>query len=414
MSVLRHSWAAGSALLALPGLGLACAVRPALRPNVGERLGATPRLDPGSIWVHGASLGEARLVSLLAGQLEDRGHPVFTSAQTATGRGARKRVRPSDSVSLAPFDHPWTVDRALDRISPTALIFCETEIWPVWLAAAARREIPVALVSARLSDRSLRGYRRIRPIMSRALRRVTQIGARNSLDAERFMALGAPPERVSVTGDLKRAIPSRPHHVAPDLLQVWPEGPVVIAGSTHAGEEQVILEAFDQLAQRGRPVSLVLAPRHLERAARLADQMSAEGRFFQKRTALHRPLSPGEVLLLDSHGELSDLYALADAAFVGGSLVDVGGHDPLEAARNGCPITVGPHTANIRETIESLFEEGAARCITGPSDLAAAWEIACFEKRSLRTDLAGPGSPLGQAALQETLALIESIVGNAA
>ncbi|MCH2187982.1 hypothetical protein MK280_19160 [Myxococcota bacterium] len=407
---MRNSGAFASALLATPLLGLACAARPALRVGLGERLGGLPRGEPGAVWIHGASLGEARLVALVSRELKKRGYRTFVSAQTATGRQALSTESDEGEVGFAPFDHPWCVDRALDRIQPAALVLCEAEIWPIWIAAAASRGIPVALVSARLSSSSMRRSRWVRGLMARAMGRLSLVGARSEADAQHYLQLGARVEAVRVTGDLKQSVRPVSQGLPSDLRRIWPPAPVLIAASTHAGEETAALEALDQLESAGRPFHLVLAPRHLERVEDVADEISARGRVFPRRRTLRDGWDPGEVLLLDSHGELASLYAFAAAGFLGGTLVRRGGHDPLEAIRGGCGVVVGPHTERVGKVVDVLAAQGLAFRIAGPEELADAWLRALSRSRDSVLAVAQELAAAGEAVQSQTLDLVESLM----
>lgn len=262
MRALGPSLAAASALVAVPIALAALAARPVWRVGVRERLGDSMRIPPGAIWVHAASVGEVLAASRLVTRLRLLDRNVYTSTFTVNGREVMWRTRPEVPCQLAPLDHPWCVERALDRVQPAALVLVETELWPSWIAAAERREIPVVLVSARLSDRSYSRYRRFGWIVSRTLRRLAAVGARTPEDAERFRALGAHPDRVSVTGDLKIDLDDERRPMAPDLDGAVGHRSLFVAGSTHEGEETAALDALRYVESKGLDVSLVLAPRH--------------------------------------------------------------------------------------------------------------------------------------------------------
>jgi 3-deoxy-D-manno-octulosonic-acid transferase len=369
---LGHAAAAASALAGLPLLAAACA-HPRWRAGLSERLGLRPPLPPGSLWVHAASVGEVRAAARLVDRLRARGRAVCTSTVTATGRAAMRRARPGLPCHLAPLDHPWCVAGALARVAPAALVLVEAELWPAWIAAAARRGIPVALVSGRVSDKSFARYRRLARGVAPTLRRLAALGARTEADAERFLALGAPRERVRVTGDLKLDADDEPPAPAPELARVLGRAPLVVGGSTHAGEELALLDALDALERAGLAAALALAPRQPERVEEVARLLRRRGRAFRRRTQLGaQPLHAGEVLLLDTLGDLAGLYARAALCFVGGSLAPRGGHNVLEPASVGCPVLVGPHTQGIRHAVELLVSCGAARSVAGSAALAAA------------------------------------------
>ena len=295
--LLRENRLAGGdvdlVLTPVAGLGDACTTRSTF---LRERLGIAPRLEPGGVWVHAASVGEIRAASRLVDRLEAREHRVCTSTQTFTGREAMRRWRPDVPCHLAPLDHPWCVGSALERVDPRALVLVEAELWPSWIAAARRRAVPVLLISARVSDRSFARYRRLERLVAPTLSRLAALGARTELDAERFLALGASPERVSVTGDLKLDAEEKPLEVAPELDRVLGRAPLVVAGSTHAGEEEAALDALDTLERTGLACVLALAPRHPERVEEVLRLLRRRRRPWRRRTRLGElPLDRGEI-----------------------------------------------------------------------------------------------------------------------
>lgn len=373
MRAVGHSLAALAAVAAAPFGLCALALRPSWRVGLAERLGRTPVRAPDAVWIHGASVGEILAASRLIDRILKTGTPVVSSTATLTGREVMRRTRPEVPCHLAPLDHPWCVDSALERVSPAALVLIETELWPFWIAAAARRDVPVVLVSGRVSDRTYPRYRRLSWIVRPTLRRLAAIGARTAGDRDRFIALGADPERVSVTGDLKveRDLEVRP--LAEDITRALAGMSVFVAGSTHAGEEIAALAALAQCESRGRAVSLVLAPRWPERAAEVVRIVRRAGRTPRRRTELGQtPLASGEVLVLDTVGELAALYRRASVAFVGGSLVPRGGHNILEPVFAGCPVLYGRHTSNVRHAVEIVAASGAGRCVEDARDLGQA------------------------------------------
>ena len=373
MRPFEHSLAVVTAVAAAPIAVGALALQPSLRVGVRQRLGGLPRLEPGSIWIHGASVGEMLAATRLIDQLRDQGRAVFTSATTVSGRDVMRRTRPDVRCELAPLDHPWCVEAALSRIAPTALALVETELWPTWIAAAQRRGIPVVVVSGRVSDRSFPRYRRLGWLVRSTLGRLAAVGARTPIDRDRFVALGAPPGVVSVTGDLKLEPQSRPKPLAPDLECALEGTPLLVAGSTHAGEESAALDALAHAEREGLAAALVVAPRHPERAGEVAALVRRSGRTLRRRSSLRsRPLGVGGVLLLDTIGELASLYSRARVAFVGGSLVPAGGHNVLEPVLAGCPVLFGRYTANVRAAAELLERCGAGRRVEDAVGLARA------------------------------------------
>jgi 3-deoxy-D-manno-octulosonic-acid transferase len=361
LRAVGHSVAALAAAAGVPLAAGALALRPAWRVGIRERVGRVPRLPPGAVWVHAASVGEILAASHLIDRLREGGRPVFASALTVNGREVMRRTRPEVPCTLAPLDHPWCVESALARVRPAALVLVETELWPCWIAGARRRRIPVVLVSGRLSDRSFPRYRRLGWLVARTLRRLEAIGARTPADADRFRALGADPQRISVTGDLKLDLARGPGPLADDLDAVLGQVPLFVAGSTHPGEETAALQALREVERAGLRVALVLAPRRPERAGEVERIARGGGRTVRRRTALgSRPLRAGEILLLDTVGELAPLYTRAAVAFVGGSLIPLGGQNVLEPILAGCPVLFGPYTANVRHAVEMI--EG---CLAG-------------------------------------------------
>jgi 3-deoxy-D-manno-octulosonic-acid transferase len=228
------------------------------------------------------------------------------------------------------------------------------------------------------------------------LRRVHAIGARTELDRERFVALGARPDRVSVSGDLKLELSSKPRASAPELIRFVGATRLLVAGSAHPGEVRPVLDAFARSDGQAAGAALVLAPRHLERAAGALEAARATGRRVVRRSQLGgEGLAPGNVLVLDTLGELPGLYARAEAAFVGGTLVPIGGHNLLEPVAAGCPVAFGPHTANVTQAARILVECGAGQVVRSAGELGAAWATALADPPGARVRAAA-----GLAALQ--------------
>lgn len=376
MGPIRHSLAALTALGLSPGVALALLLRPSLRDGFSERLGGVPLATPsadGAVWVHAASVGEVKAAGRLVESLEAGGHAVRVSTSTRTGRAVLRREWPDGLSSLMALDHPWCVERALRRARPGLSVLIETELWPSWIAGCARHGVPVVVVSGRLSDRSFPRYRRMRPWLRRTLERIEAVGARTERDAERFIEIGVPEARVRVTGDLKLDPPAGQPALAIDLIRALTDVPVVIGGSTHAGEEVALLEAMTAAEKAGHGFVLVLAPRRVERADEIDSLCRGQGRRVYRRSKLEgRHLVPGEVLVLDTLGELAALYATASIAFVGGTLVPVGGHNVVEPVHAGCPVLFGPSVANVRKVVEILEVGSTGIRVNDSRDLASA------------------------------------------
>jgi 3-deoxy-D-manno-octulosonic-acid transferase len=377
---LAHSVAALAALVAAPLLAAGAVVRPSFRRQLPERLGLVGPEGGGRIWLHASSVGEAKAACRLLEALEDSGYQTRATAMTVAGRGIFERARPEMPASLAPFDHPWCIESAMGRGRPSLSVLIETELWPSWIAACARHGIPVVVASGRLSDRSFPRYRRLTSLLGPTLQRIAAVGARTEIDAERFVRLGVPEERVRVTGDLKLDPAGEKPTLGPVLAQSLSGGPVVVGGSTHRGEEEALLRALAEAEKRGRPFVLVLAPRHVARWSELARLGRSHGRRIFLRSRLeHRPLEPGEVLILDTYGELAATYAAGSIAFVGGTLVPVGGHNVSEPVHAGCPVLYGPHFGNVRKIVEILEADGAGRCVATSDALVEAVVAGLFE-----------------------------------
>lgn len=392
MGLPGHSLAAVAAVAAAPVALLGAALFPRWRIGWRERLGAHPaaRAPGGSqtqmqtrtsanatgagaapVWVHAASVGEARAARALLDALCTRGEAVVASTQTETGRALLRATRPQIPCGLAPLDHPWTAARALGGVRPAALALVETELWPCWIAAARARGVPVVVVSGRLSARSPLLRRALALWLRGALAGIAAVGARSEADARRFIALGVPEARVEVTGDLKLEPAAEPPLAAELAGALAAAPPLIIAGSTHEGEEQAALGALAAAQQAGLPAALVIAPRHLRRAGRVAAQVRAAGLRLHRRSALGGArLGKGEVLLLDTLGELAALWPLADVAFVGGSLAPVGGHNLLEPLQCGRAVLFGPHTKNAREAAGFALAAGAGLRVRDAAELA--------------------------------------------
>ena len=343
-------------------------------------IGRSPSVKP-VIWVHAVSVGEVQAVRLLVRRLLDAypEHRVLLTTVTPTG-AAQVKALFADQVEhrYLPYDLPHAVRLFLQRVRPRALLIIETEIWPNLLHHCKRSDIPVFLVNARLSPRSQRGYRRLPGFTAAALGCITHIAARGEEDAGRFLALGASPDRVSVTGNLKFDVDAPADDAAPaqSSSRAFAEGrPVWIAASTHAGEEEQVLAAFHQVRQVVADCLLLIAPRHPERFGKVYKLCQGHGlEVVRHSDGYIAGTAPREaaVYLLDTLGELPQFYACADVAFVGGSLVAAGGHNVLEAARLGVPVIVGHHTVNFSEVIDLLKEVDAITVVADAAQLAAA------------------------------------------
>lgn len=333
-----------------------------------------------AIWVHAVSVGETMAVRPLLKELKRR-HPewrIVLSNGTETGQQIARGIAEVDLCLYFPFDYRFAANRALHAVDPALVIIVETELWPNFLLAARRRGIPTVLVNGRISDRSFPRYCRFSRFFAPILAQVSAFCMQTDEDARRIVAIGAPAETVHVSRNLKydlpvaAADPARRRQLRRDY-RIPEDGAVLTAGSTHPGEEEAVVVAFEQLRQEGAPF-LVLVPRHPERAAEVGELLRQRGIPYRRRSQLDAaaaPAAPGTVLLVDTIGELMQFYALADVVFVGGSLVDTGGHNLLEPASVGAPVLFGPHMHNFREITALVLETGAGSQVADGAALAA-------------------------------------------
>jgi len=366
-------------LLSLPYWLFQMARHGKYRKGLAERLGRVPsRLElPGeqlAIWIHAVSVGEVLAVAGLVGELRRRfpGQKVFISTTTDTGQGLARQRFGEANVFYFPMDFAFAIRPYLQVLRPQLVVIAETEFWPNFLRLAHASGARVAVVNARISDRSWPGYRRFRWLLRRLLIDVDLFLAQTPDDAARLQDIGAKPERIRVSGNLKFDIPvAGPIAIVESLrksIAASATGPVLVCGSTMDGEESLLLKAFENvLVQHPRAV-MILAPRRPERFAAVTALLHQMSIGFYKRSEWNGESLAGKVFLLDTIGELSALYALADVAFVGGSLVPHGGHNIIEPAQHGIAIVVGNHTENFREMV-SLFQSRSALRVVGPAEL---------------------------------------------
>jgi 3-deoxy-D-manno-octulosonic-acid transferase len=312
--------------------------------------GALPDLE-GGVWIHAVSVGEIGVARNLVAELKKRlpATPLGVSVTTAAGRELAERTLATEAAIFAfPFDLSGPVERALAAVRPGLVLLTETEIWPLFLERASRRGVPVALVNGRISERSFRRYARVRRWLAPTFGRIALYAMQSDEDALRVTALGAPPERVHVFGNLKYDLPEAAPFADAARLRAAADGrPTLVAGSTGEGEEALLLDAWSKV--ESRPL-LVLAPRRPERFDRVADLIRSAGWTVLRRSAQPSAVSaPPDVYLLDSIGELASVYRGAAVAFVGGSLIPGGGQNPIEAWSAGVPVLAGPDMDNFRD-----------------------------------------------------------------
>jgi 3-deoxy-D-manno-octulosonic-acid transferase len=392
---------------------------PGHRQRWRERLGWIPPLpEPDCLWIHAVSVGETRAALPLIRALRERypDSPLLVTTTTLTGsRQVREALGATVHHVYAPYDLPGAAARFLRNARPRLAVIMETELWPNLLRQCAAAGIPVLIANARLSERSARGYARIRRLTASMLRDATLIAAQAEADAERFRTLGAP--RVEVVGNLKYDL-QLPDDLPEQGLRLRRERlgarrPVWIAASTHAGEDELILDAFALLRPRWPELLLLLVPRHPERFEGVAALCQQRGLRVVRRGE-ERPCTPDTAVFLgDSMGELLQFYAAADLAFVGGSLVATGGHNVLEPALLGLPVLFGPHMFNFTEAGQRLLEAEAAWQVTDAATLATAVDrlLANPERRRSAGERGRAVVGRHRGALAALLACVEELLG---
>jgi 3-deoxy-D-manno-octulosonic-acid transferase len=350
------------------------------RKGLTERLGRLPsRLHlPGErvpvIWVHAVSVGEVLAVAGLVEELRRRfpQHRILVSTTTDTGQALARQRFGEANVFYFPMDFAFAIRPYLRALRPQMVVIAETEFWPNFMRLAHTSGARIAVVNARISDRSWPSYRRFRGLLRRLLVNVDLFLAQTPEDAARLRDVGANPERVRVAGNLKFDIPAPAPPAIVESVQksiaATGAGPVLVCGSTVEGEEPLLLKAFENLLVQHPRAVMVLAPRHPERFAAVAALLEQMSIRFWRRSLWNGELLTGGVFLVDTIGELAALYALGDVAFVGGSLVPHGGHNIIEPAQHGAAIVVGNHTENFRDIV-SLFQSRGAVRIAGPAEL---------------------------------------------
>jgi len=348
------------------------------RAGLGERFGGFPkRIVPGAspvIWVHAVSVGEVLAVSGLVENMRKRlpGYQIFVSTTTDTGQKLARKRFGDDHVFYFPIDFRWAIRPYLEKLKPQLVVIAETEFWPNFLRLVHASGASIAIVNARISDSSWPGYRRFRSVLRKILGQIDIFLAQTDEDRKRLIDIGAPAERVQVSGNLKFDIelPAAPPVVA-SLRAAFARdqaSPIIVCGSTVEGEEPLLMRAFENvLASHPRAV-MILAPRHPERFNGVDAMLKQLGVRFWRRSLWSGESLAGGVLLVDTIGELAALYGVADITFVGGSLVPRGGHNIIEPAQHGVPIVVGNHTENFRDIV-GLFQSRNAVRIVGPAEL---------------------------------------------
>jgi len=397
------------------------------RTGWSERLGKVPDrlfhdVSPNTIWIHAVSVGEVLASSRVIEELKTQlpGWRIVVSTTTDTGQKLARARFGENNVFYFPLDLPFAVQAYLQALRPKLLVLAESEFWPNLLRWAKLSGTAVAVVNARVSDRSLPGYLRFQDLLARVMQNVDLFLAQSDGDARRLIQIGAPAGRVHVSGNLKFEVkPSaEPAIVSTFAAAVQREeiGPLLVAGSTLEGEETMLLETFRQVVSRYPGALLVLAPRHPERFDGVGSLLASSGLSFQKRSQWDgmKPIAGG-IFLLDTIGELASLYRFSDLAFIGGSLVPRGGHNVLEAAQFGAAILVGPSTENFRDIVEGFRKADALRVVTPQSLTPAVLQL--LERDDERGALGLRASDVvrsQQGATERTVSALLSLLPQAA
>lgn len=391
------------------------------RAGLSERFGRVPaRLvcaGRKSIWIHAVSVGEVIAVLPLATRLAEE-HPelcVLLSTTTLTGQSLARQRWGAERVFYFPMDFRWIVRRYLHALRPAMIVLAETELWPNFILAADRARVPIAVVNARISDRSYPRYRRLRWFWRPQLRRIALYCAQSDEDARRLREIGASAERVRVTGNLKFDFAAAGSSMLVDQLRLAVSGAkVLVAGSTLEGEEKLLVDAWPELSEKFPRLLMILAPRHPERFAGVAAILSAAKIAFTRRSEWNgEPLlrDGGSVFFLDSIGELTSVYSLATVAFVGGSAMGGGGHNPLEPAQWGVPVVMGESYENFRSIVNALRDADAIR-IAPREQLISELQMLLQDERAARAigERARALAHAEAGALQRTLAALNALL----
>ena len=383
-----------------------------------ERFGFVAQTNGGkTIWLHSVSVGETLAAVPLVKALQQR-YPDYRLTVTCMTPTGSERIQAAfgDSVDhyYAPYDMPDSVARFLNRVRPELLLIMETELWPNTIAACSSRSIPVILANGRLSAKSAAAYGKIPRLVGSMLRSISAVVAQHDDDGNRFARLGLPPEALTISGNIKfdLHLDSEVRAKAQSLTTEWQgenQRPVLLAASTHAGEDELILQAYGQIkAALSVAPLLVLVPRHTERFNQVAKLCEQAG-FVVARRSTGEPTAPADILLGDTMGELMSFYGACDLAFVGGSLVPTGGHNMIEAAAWGVPVVTGPHLFNFAEASRLLIE-GDAMIVCEDADSLAEQCIGLFANRQRCTQMGDAAHRIAEAnrgALDRLLAVID-------
>lgn len=392
---------------------------PIYRERWYQRLGlGLPKPERPSIWVHAVSVGEVQAIEPLIRLLLDRYPQLQVVVTTTTPTGAQRLLQLfSDEVmhAYAPFDAGFILTRFYDAFQPQHLILVETEIWPNLIHLADQKGIPTLLANARLSARSYRRYRKALFLLGDVFRKITKVAPHAVEDGERFAALGVDRSRIEVTGSIKFDIrlPASTREASEVLRRFWGmERSVWLAASTHEGEEAQLLDAHRMILEQRPDALLILVPRHPERFGQVAELVQSNQMSLARRSTGEPCGAEIQVYLADTMGELPLFYGAVDSAFIGGSLVPVGGHNLLEASAQGVPVIVGPHMFNFADIANLFLRRGAAVRINNPSELAERL-LEWFDDASKRSQIGEMGYQLvecNRGALERLYEIVRQLL----
>lgn len=350
---------------------------PGYRERIGERLGDVSRInDRPVIWLHAVSVGETMAAKPLIDALLVRypEYQILVSNTTPTGSAQLKRLYPEGvQRCYFPYDLPHAIERFLDNIKPSILIVMETELWPNLYNQCSEKNIPILLANARLSARSLDGYQKVTALVKPLLQKIAYLGAQSEQDLKRFQQLGALKVKSGVAGNLKyqMTVPDEALKRAAEIKSEIGQRPIWIAASTHQGEDEQLLSVHRQLLASFPNLLVLLVPRHPERFEEVAKLCHETGAGVAQRSLHQLPTVTDSIWLIDSMGELLTFYALAEFAFIGGSLVKTGGHNPLEPAALQLACATGPHTFNFSDIMETLLAANAIEQVEHEAELVS-------------------------------------------
>jgi 3-deoxy-D-manno-octulosonic-acid transferase len=411
-------------ILSSPFFAFKILTSPRYRSGMSQRLGISYKSvfknvgDEKPLWIHAASVGEVLgSLPIIKGIRQANPElPILLSTMTASGNDmAKERAPDVNTITFFPLDHPWAVRRTISLVNPRAFLVAETEIWPNFLMELGRRRIPVMLFNGRISTRSHQWYKRFRFFLNSPLTAISAFCMQSNVDAQRIIEMGANPERVTVSGNIKfdQASPEITQEEKEALLQtlgIHTGQPILIAGSTHRGEEEFMLKVLRRLSHEYPDLVLILAPRHLERVREVEILLTREKISWKQKTQLQRK---GEgrgprVILLDTLGELYKFYSIGTLIFVGGSLVRVGGHNILEPLFFKKPVLFGPFMDHFREISDEVLRRGAGFQIK-EADQMVIHAKTLLENPSLRSNMGKCGFEIIQENRGATRKTLETI-----